>query len=176
MICPDCGTRLPTGQKDCHFCGYHISEQIIAMQTVETQNIANQAIATVQSDTPIANPNDCVVTPQSDPRSATPNNTNAVAPSREDDSNKLSLLALFIAMMAFVTTFANFYYQSTGESRSVSFINSTSNITYTTYFPKSFIVGGILLEGYVLSFLMAIFAFVVATIAWSILMHFSKSR
>jgi hypothetical protein len=144
MKCPECGTRLPTGTKECHFCGYHISIPI------------DQPGMTTQSD------------------SYSVSHTDIIPTVREKDSNEISLLAIFIAMMAFVTTFANFYYQSTGTYSSVSTINLTSNITTTTYYPKSFIVFGIPLEGYVISLLMAIFAFVVATMAWSVLMRFSK--
>jgi len=29
MICPECGTRLPKGKDECHFCGYTYTEKLV---------------------------------------------------------------------------------------------------------------------------------------------------
>lgn len=144
MICPECGTRLPVGQKECHFCGYHISEPTLV---------------------------------QSNPTQITSGNLDVVPTvQNNDDSKKITALALFISMFAFITAFANFYYQSTGVSFSESTVNLTSNITTTINYPKSYTFFGIPLEGYVLAFLMAILAFVVATISWNLISNFSIDK
>jgi hypothetical protein len=94
-----------------------------------------------------------------------------------NDSKTISLLALFAAMFAFITAFANFFYQSNGESHSQSVVNITTNITTTTYFPKSFVIGGtgIVIGGMELSFLVGIFAFVVSMVALIVILHCSET-
>jgi len=93
-----------------------------------------------------------------------------------NDSKNISLLALFVSMFAFITAFANFFYQSIGESHSFSVFNLTSNVTTTTYFPKSYVIAGtgFIIDGLTLSFLAGIFAFVVAMIALIAILRYSK--
>ncbi|MDD1686035.1 hypothetical protein [Methanoregula sp.] len=93
-----------------------------------------------------------------------------------NDSKNISLLALFVSMFAFISAFANFFYQTYGESHSYSIVNLTTNVTTTTYMPKSFIIAGtgIIIDGLTLSFLAGILAFIVAMVAFIAILRYSK--
>jgi hypothetical protein len=156
MLCPNCGTRLSSDKIICHFCGYHLSEQTIALKTVEVQNVTDQKVATSQSTSiqKTSNQKDTVTIVE-----------------KNNDIKNISLLALLMASFAFITAFANYLYQSMGESYSSSVTNATTGVTSTTLFPKSYNLFGLYtVDGWIYSFVLAIFAFVLAVG----IIHFSK--
>jgi hypothetical protein len=175
LRCPNCESIITIGTIECHFCHYQISNQattIVSFSPTDSA-VAPEATSTLS---PSAR-TDTTSTLETHRAPVLPDQIAAIEHDlREDtydDTRRISLVALFLSMFAFIVAFANFFYNSFGTSQSFSTINLTTNVTTTVYYPKSFILFGFPMDGLVLSFLVGIFAFVVATTVWIILMRLS---